>query len=166
MKKGFIILITVFCMFDVVAFESDHNDKIEFDFLKNRRKKHPLGINFGILGPTGWGLVSVDYFIDSKIDIEGGIGIQTNGINATSFFLGAKYHLGAKFLGGITPYFGVMDAFFWNTGDFYQHNLYFPIGLHKIKRDKWTWAVELAYQFNRYTNKNIWGSVKIGYRIF
>lgn len=136
------------------------------DWFKNRRRKDPFGVNVGILGPTGWGMVSVDYFIDSKINVEGGIGIQTNGINPTSLFLGAKYHVGAKFLAGITPYFGVMNAFFWNDGKLRQHNLYFPIGLHKIKRDKWTWAIELAYQFNKYSNQNIWGAFKIGYRIF
>jgi hypothetical protein len=138
----------------------------DLGLFKNRREKLPLGINVGILGPTGWGAVSMDYFIDSKINLEAGIGIQTKGINPTSLFVGAKYHVGAKFLGGITPYFGVMDAFFWKDGEFYQHNLYFPIGLHKIKRDRWSWALELAYQFNKYSDQNIWGAFKVGYRVF
>jgi len=143
-------------------------DHSEFDFLKNRRKKHPLGVNVGVMGPTGWGFASVDYFLDSKIDLEAGVGVgfQTNELTPASMFLGAKYHVGAKFLAGITPYFGIMDAFFWSDGKFYQHNLYLPIGLHKIKRDKWTWAIEVAYQFNQYANQSVWGSFKVGYRIW
>ncbi len=168
MRGCLIILMSVFLLSNSLAENqsivwSGENGK---DWFKNRRKKNPFGLNVGILGPNGWGYLSADYFIDSKINVEGGFGIQTNGINPISLFLGVKYHLGAKFLAGITPYFGVMDAFFWNGGDFYQHNLYFPIGLHKIKRNKWTWAVEVAYQFNQYANRNIWGSLKIGYRIF
>lgn len=143
-------------------------DNSEEDFLKNRRRKHPLGVNFGMLGPTGWGFASIDYFVDSKIDLEAGLGVgfQTNDLSPASMFLGAKYHVGAKFLGGITPYFGIMDAFFWSEGNFYQHNLYLPIGLHKIKRNKWSWAVEVAYQFNKYANQSVWGSFKVGYRIW
>ena len=164
-----LVFVFVFISINVSALENDGGQDemstFEKELFKNRRKKHPLGVNAGILGPTGWGYVSVDYFVASKINFEGGIGIQTNGINPTSLFFGAKYHLGARFLGGITPYFGVVDAFFWKDGDFYQHNLYFPIGLHKIKRDKWSWGIEMAYQLNKYANSNIWGSIKIGYRI-
>ena len=136
------------------------------DWLKNRRKKHPLGVNVGVLGPTGWGFVSADYFIDSKLDVEGGMGIQTNGIHPYSFFAGAKYHIAGKFILGSTFYFGAMDAFFFKEGKGYQHNLYFPIGIHKIKRNKFSWSIEVAYQFNKYSDSNIWGASKVGYRIF
>ncbi|MFD1551308.1 hypothetical protein [Putridiphycobacter roseus] len=136
------------------------------DWLKNRRKKHPFGLNVGILGPTGWGFVSADYFIDSKLDLEGGMGIQTNGIHPYSFFAGAKYHLAGKFIMGSTFYFGAMDAFFFKDGKGYQHNLYFPIGIHKIKRNKFSWSLEVAYQFNKNSDSNIWGAFKVGYRIF
>jgi len=135
-------------------------------WLKNRRAKHPLGVNVGMLGPTGWGNISMDYFVDSKFDVEAGLGIQTNGDNPYSFMGGVKYHIAGKFALGTTLYFGVMDAFFFKDGKGHQHNLYFPIGLHKIKRNKFSWGVELAYQYNKYSSRNIWGSFKIGYRIF
>ncbi len=146
---------------DTVMGESD----LEIDFLKNRRRKHPVGVNVGVLGITGWGNVSADVFIKSKLNIEGGFGINASGETPIAYFAGVKYHALAKTPSNITPYFGVCNSFFINDGQFHQHNLYFPIGIHKIKRNRFTWALELAYQFNQYTDRNIWGGFKIGYRI-
>jgi len=135
------------------------------DLLKNRRKKHPVGVNVNVLGVTGWGNVSADWFINPKLNVEGGFGIQNSGLSSISYFAGIKYHLLGKTPSNLTPYFGVFDAFFLSEGQLYQHNLYFPIGLHKIKRNKFSWAIEMAYQYNKYAKSNIWGAFKIGYRI-
>ncbi len=165
-KSNWIVLLS-FMIVTAMSWASEPSLRYsdDFDFLKNRRKKYPLGVNIGVLGLTGWGHVSVDWFIISKIDIEAGIGIQTKGIHPFSYFAGFKYHVLGKSPTNLTPYFGIYDAFFVKDGKLYQHNLYFPIGIHKIKRDRFTWAIELAYQFNKYTDRNIWGSFKVGYRI-
>ena len=66
------------------------------DLIKNRRKKHPVGINVGVLGITGWGNVSADWFITQKLNLEGGFGINQSGLSPVSYFGGIKYHLFGK----------------------------------------------------------------------
>ena len=159
-KSFFLILLLL--SFSGTLSASDSFGKV--DLLKNRRKKHPLGINVGVLGITGWGNVSADWFITPKLNVEGGLGIQTTGLSPISYFGGVKYHILGKSPSNLTPYFGIYDAVFTNEGKLHQHNLYFPIGIHKIKRNKFSWSLEVAYQFNSYSDRNLWGGFKIGYR--
>ena len=166
MRKHFSIylILAVFLLpFQTLSYDWPNESKV--DFLKNRRQKHPLGINVGVLGVTGWGNVSADFFIKSKFNVEAGFGINTSGLSPVSYFGGLKYHVMGKTPTNLTPYFGVCNAVFFSEGKMQQNNLYFPIGIHKIKRNKMSWALELAYQFNQYSDNNIWGGFKIGYRI-
>lgn len=157
-----ITFISLICFFTINSFGFD----IENKWVKNKRKKYPVGINLGVLGPTGWGNLSLDWFINSNIDIEAGLGILSKEEATVSYFGGVKYHVLGKSFSNFTPYFGVMDAVYFLEGGLKQHNLYFPIGIHKIKRDKFSWALEMAYQFTTNENNHVWGSFKIGYRLF
>ena len=112
---------------------------------KNQRQERPIGVNIMGFGPGGLGGVSMDGFLGPKFAIEAGAGLR-NQEGDFSYFVGGRYHL----LGGtrlnFTPYVGAYTAFH-NTGrDVQNHAVYFPIGVHRIKKNGFNWAAEIAYR--------------------
>lgn len=130
----------------------------------NRRAKYPAGINLYIAGPSGIVGASFDYFIVPKFSIEVGAGIR-NSEPDFGYFLGGRYHFFGNTITNITPYLGVFSGFEIKDNDIKNFNLYVPIGIQRIKKNHFSWSVEVAYQRNSYGfTQNIYGGGKIGYR--
>jgi hypothetical protein len=130
----------------------------------NRRAKHPLGFNFSLLGPVGLVGVSADYFIIPKIDVEAGIGISSS--EEVGYFFGGKYHFFGNTFMNLTPYLGAYTAFKVVDSDLQNYNFYIPFGIHRIKRKRVCWSIEVAYQVHAdKTQPNFYGCGKIGWRI-
>ncbi|MBD3638981.1 MAG: hypothetical protein HUJ25_16625 [Crocinitomicaceae bacterium] len=131
--------------------------------LKNRRQKRPIGVNAMALGPGSIAGVSLDGFLGPKFALEAGAGFR-NLQGDVSYFLGGRYHI----LGGtplnLTPYIGAYTAFHYTGRDVRNHAVYFPVGLHRIKKNGVTWAAEVAYQSSIDTDRKWHGAFKIGYR--
>src|SRR5690606_11661490 len=114
--------------------------------------------------------VSLDGFLGPKFAFEAGAGHRVNRESIDfekedfSYFLGARYH----FLGGtrlaLTPYVGAYTAFHYNGRDVQNHNVYFPVGIHRIKKSGFNWGVEVAFQKSADTDRRLHGSFRIGYR--
>ncbi|MCB9225515.1 MAG: hypothetical protein R2780_01880 [Crocinitomicaceae bacterium] len=130
---------------------------------KNLRAERPIGVNLTGFGPGGLVSGSIDGFLTPKIALEGGAGLR-NEQGDVSYFLGGRYHL----LGGtrlkMTPYVGVYTAFHNNGRDVQNHSIYVPVGLHKIKKSGFNWAVEAAFERNTFKEGNWTGAFKVGYR--
>lgn len=130
---------------------------------KNRRAGRPIGVNVVGFGPAGMVGASLDGFLTPKFAIEAGAGVQ-NQEGDINYFLGGRYHLlGGSFL-NITPYVGAYTAFHHNGRDLQNHQVYFPFGIHRIKKSGFNWSAEVAYSRSTYTDKNLSGAIKIGYR--
>jgi hypothetical protein len=133
---------------------------------KNRRAKYPLGVNLILLGPSGLVGGSFDYFITSKMNFEGGVGLSNSKSAQPNYFAGLKYHILGNSISNTTFYFGgfVKNNFNNTTNEIIQE-LYLPIGLQKIKKNKFSWNIELAYKYDVAASKSIvWGAFKLGYR--
>jgi len=133
---------------------------------KNRRTKYPLGVNLLLLGPSELIGTSLDFFITSNVNFEIGVGLDNNKAIRPNYFSGLKYHLLGNAITNTTFYAGgyFKNNFTNNTSGILQE-LYFPIGLQKIKRNKFTWNIELAYKYDVESAQSIvWGAFKIGYR--
>lgn len=130
---------------------------------KNRRSERPIGVHLMGFGPAGLAGVSLDGFLGPKFALEGGAGVQ-NQEGDFAYFIGGRYHfLGGTFL-NLTPYVGAYTTFHYNGRDVQNHAVYFPVGLHKIKKSGFQWSAELAYRKSMYTDKTLHGAFKIGYR--
>lgn len=129
----------------------------------NRRKKHPFGVNLYGFGPIGLAAVSMDLFITPKFALETGAGFRDFDGNA-AFTIGARYHLFGKTFLSLTPYVGLYTAFHYNGTSLQSNAIYIPLGLHKIKKNKVSWSVEVAYQRNTFFGNGITGGFRIGYR--
>jgi hypothetical protein len=156
MKK---IIYTICISFIFSQSQSYSIDKIK----PNPRKKYPFGISLNLLGPSGHLALSVNTFVIPKINIELGMGVFNNDDFFTPrSFLGVKYHFGGNSISKTTFYIGVYDAI---SFDFQKHNLYFPIGVSRIKKNHFTWSVELAFQPTKiYYDSTLWGAIKVGYQ--
>ena len=154
MKKYFIIFLLIGTNF--ILFSNDN-------LILNPRKKYPFGTNVGLLGPSGHLSVAVNAFVVPKINVELGAGVfNFNNSFIPSSFLGVKYHFGGNFISRATFYLGVYDAM---SFDFQNHNLYFPLGINRIKKNHLTWSVEIAFQPTKvYYNSTLWGAFKVGYQ--
>lgn len=157
----------VFLCFNCIAMAAENypvpspeKEKIVF----NRRDKYPAGINLYAIGPIGFVGLSFDYFITQKFNLEGGAGIRSFE-NSPGFTVGAKYHFFGKLPLNLTPYVGIFTAFEPAGTTIRNYNMYIPFGLHRIKRDRFSWGVEVAFQYNAYQPERlIWGGFKMGYR--
>lgn len=65
----------------------------------------------------------------------------------------------------LTPYIGVFSAFNHNGTDLQNYNLYVPFGIHRIKKNRLNWSIEVAYQrsIDR-PDENFYGGAKLGFR--
>lgn len=130
---------------------------------KNRRQERPIGINIGVMGPGGLAGASLDGFLGPKFAIEAGAGLR-NTEGDFSYFLGGRYHL----LGGtrlnLTPYVGGYTTFHYNGRDVQNHAVYFPVGIHRIKKNGFNWSAEVGYLKSVDTDRNLHGQFKVGYR--
>ncbi len=132
------------------------------DFIENvnPRTSRPFGINFNIYGPSILGL-STDYYINSKTNLEVGVGLF-------GYFGGATYHFnGDKKTKKLTPYLGLYTHRFFdfefdeetNKDDDVRTGIYIPFGIQYINEDGITFRIEIA------TGSIIplWGALKFGY---
>lgn len=129
----------------------------------NPRKKYPFGVNVHLLGPSGHLALAINAFVIPKINLELGFGVfNKDNFFTTRSFLGFKYHFGGNLISKTTFYLGIFDAI---SLDFQKHNLYFPIGINRIKRNHFTWSAEIAFQPTKlYYDSNLWGAIKVGYQ--
>jgi len=154
MKKYFVIFLLL--SFNILSFSKD---KIKL----NPRKRYPVGVTLNLLGPSGHLAMSINAFVIPKINIEAGYGIfNINSLFVQSMYLGGKYHFGGNTISNTTFYLGIYDDVSY---DLKSHHLYFPLGVHKIKRNHLTWSLEIAFQPDKaYYDSTLWGAFKIGYQ--
>jgi len=164
MKRGVAVIL-------VLISSLSYGYTIDFDqdlkknpFKLNRRAKHPAGFNIYFAGPVGLAGASFDYFIVPKFSVEIGAGIRDFDANV-GYFGGGRFHFfGNSFL-NTTPYLGLFSGFEFKNGDIRNYNLYIPFGIQRIKKNKTTWSIEVAYQRNTYSPGNrIYGGGKLGFR--
>lgn len=130
----------------------------------NRRDKYPAGFNLQVLGPIGITGVTFDYFVVPKIALEIGAGVK-NFDSDFGFMGGGRYHFFGNTTSGLTPYLGLYSGFQYTGSDIQNYNLYIPFGIQKIKRNKFTWSIEGAYQRSIDNLSQQWyGAAKVGFR--
>lgn len=129
----------------------------------NRRKKNPFGVNVYGFGPIGVAAASFDCFITPKVALEIGAGFRNLNLDV-AYTIGARYHIFGKTFLSLTPYFGIYSAFHYNGTSLQNNSLYIPVGIHKIKKNKFSWSVEIAYQRSIFRTNNISGGFRVGYR--
>lgn len=133
-------------------------------FKLNRRSKYPAGANLQVLGPIGLVAASFDYFLSPKWAIEIGVGARDFTPNL-GFSVGGRYHFFGKTPTNLTPYIGLYSGFSTTENDIQNYNLYVPVGIHKIKRNKLNWSLEIAYQRNAdRLEEHFYGGFKLGFR--
>lgn len=129
----------------------------------NRRAKHPVGINVYGIGPGGLANLSMDFFLTPKVALEGGGGFM-NSRGDIGYFVGGRYHFFGKSFLNLTPYVGAYTAFHYNGKDLQNHSVYLPFGIHRIKKNKFNWSVEIAYESSIFENNHFSGGFRLGYR--
>jgi hypothetical protein len=132
-------------------------------------RNNRFGVNINMGSPTFVLSASLDYFITSSVNIEAGAGF-------VGAFGGMKYHFfGSKNTANWTPYLGLFiarnltdfDIFGSSSGDDWNTNLYFPVGIQYISKYGFTFGAELA---GRILVPELaaalfpfWGAIKFGY---
>jgi hypothetical protein len=138
--------------------------------LGNPRLDNRFGVNINIGSPTIGLSVSFDCFITSSVNIEAGGGLF-------GLFGGIKYHFfGSKNTANWTPYLGLFiarnltadfDIFGTSSGDDWNTNLYFPVGIQYISKEGFTFGAELAGRILvpeiAVAQFPFWGAIKFGY---
>ncbi len=156
MKKILFLSLLIFFTYDSSA---------QFkEIFKSRREKLPLGINLVMFGPNGLIGISVDYFVTPKLNFEIGTGRQLPFTLPQSYYFGGKYHFFGKTFVNATFYLGIYDAFYYTGTDLRNHSIYIPFGIQRIKKNKFAWSLEVAFQNNINYNSYVWGAAKFGFR--
>ncbi len=129
---------------------------------KNPRVTKPMGINFDLASPSILG-VSFDYFMNSKINFEAGIGYS--GIS-----LGSTYHFyGDRADKKWTPYLGFFLGhkfkeypFLNDQGElpYKKSGAYIPVGIQYLNHDGFTIRFEMELQSFGLLYS---GGIKVGY---
>jgi hypothetical protein len=189
MKKIFIILLISNNLLaqDVLteSFGSENLETLNYSFSKkdlikieenktqiawgSNPRNNRFGVNINMGSPTFLLSASLDYFITSSVNIEAGAGLL-------GAFGGMKYHFfGSKNTANWTPYLGLFiarnltdfDIFGSSSGDDWNTNLYFPVGIQYISKYGFTFGAELA---GRILVPELaaalfpfWGAIKFGY---
>lgn len=141
---------------------SDFPEKRKLQDL-NRRSRFPIGINLYAVGPVGGMAITSDFFLTPKIAIELGAGFRNLSFDH-AFTVGARYHVFGKTFLSLTPYIGIYTAFHHNGSDLQNNNLYVPVGLHKIKKNGFSWSAEVAWQRNTLFPTSWSLGFRLGYR--
>jgi hypothetical protein len=189
MKKIFIILLISNNLLaqDVLteSFGSENLEKLNYSFSKkdlikieenktqiawgSNPRNNRFGVNINMGSPTFLLSASLDYFITSSVNIEAGAGF-------VGAFGGMKYHFfGSKNTANWTPYLGLFiarnltdfDIFGSSSGDDWNTNLYFPVGIQYISKYGFTFGAELAGRILvpelAAAKIPFWGAIKFGY---
>jgi len=132
-------------------------------------RNNRFGVNINMGSPTFLLSASLDYFITSSVNIEAGAGF-------VGAFGGMKYHFfGSKNTANWTPYLGLFiarnltdfDIFGSSSGDDWNTNLYFPVGIQYISKYGFTFGAELAGRILvpeiAVAQFPFWGAIKFGY---
>jgi len=132
-------------------------------------RNNRFGVNINMGSPTFVLSASLDYFITSSVNIEAGAGLL-------GAFGGMKYHFfGSKNTANWTPYLGLFiarnltdfDIFGSSSGDDWNTNLYFPVGIQYISKYGFTFGAELAGRILvpelAAAQIPFWGAIKFGY---
>jgi hypothetical protein len=132
-------------------------------------RNNRFGVNINMGSPTFLLSASLDYFITSSVNIEAGAGF-------VGAFGGMKYHFfGSKNTANWTPYLGLFiarnltdfDIFGSSSGDDWNTNLYFPVGIQYISKYGFTFGAELAGRILvpelAAAQIPFWGAIKFGY---
>ena len=169
-----VIRISILMAISCVSFAQDSINHI----VENQRTCRPFGVNVSIGGPTILASASVDAFILSVLNVEGGGGLE-------GFYGGATYH----FKGNVdnkqgTVYSGIFLTYRTNSqedswpsgGDQISNSwiiknnrttfgTYIPIGFKKMYNNGCTLSYEIAYcNFaSDFVGSPLWLSVKFGY---
>ncbi len=115
-------------------------------------------------GPLGTAGVSFDYFLTPKWVLEIGAGAR-NLTPDLGLTVGGRYHFFGKTTLNFTPYLGIYTAFSPIQNDVQNYSLYIPFGLHRIKKNKISWSVEVAYrQSVDRPSDHFYGGAKLGFR--
>lgn len=153
--------------FSAITFSSENSP---FDFEKdkklsdlNRRSKFPLGVNAYVIGPIGGLALTADFFITPKVALELGAGFRNFNLD-NGFTLGVRYHVFGKTFASLTPYVGLYTGFHHNGADLQNNSIYVPVGLHKIKKNGFSWSAEVAWQRNIFQTNGWSGGLRVGYR--
>lgn len=165
MRQIILSFIILFSVQSVLAVETEFESLLKKKKVElNRRVKYPAGFNLYALGPVGLGGISFDYFIVPKISLEVGAGFR-NFNPDYGFFVGGRYHFFGNTFLNTTPYVGVFSGFEYTGNDLRNYNLYIPLGIQHIKKNKVSWSLEVAYKRNTENlEKNFYGGGKIGFR--
>ena len=189
MKKIFIILLISNNLLaqDVLteSFGSENLETLNYSFSKkdltkieenktqiawgSNPRNNRFGVNINMGSPTFLLSASLDYFITSSVNIEAGAGLLGT-------FGGMKYHFfGSKNTANWTPYLGLFiarnltdfDIFGTSSGDDWNTNLYFPLGIQYISKEGFTFAAEFAGRILvpelAAAQIPFWGAIKFGY---
>ena len=190
MKKIFIILLISNNLLaqDVLteSFGSENLETLNYSFSKkdlikieenktqiawgSNPRNNRFGVNINMGSPTFLLSASLDYFITSSVNIEAGAGLLGT-------FGGMKYHFfGSKNTANWTPYLGLFiarnltadfDIFGTSSGDDWNTNLYFPVGIQYISKEGFTFGAELAGRILvpeiAVAQFPFWGAIKFGY---
>jgi hypothetical protein len=140
----------------------DYSPKLKLDNL-NRRSKFPIGINAYALGPIGGLALTADFFLTPKVAFELGAGVRNFEFD-NGFTLGVRYHVFGKSFLSLTPYVGLYTAFHHNGTNLQNNSIYVPVGIHKIKKNGFTWSAEVAWQRNTFMTNGWSGGFRLGYR--
>lgn len=156
--------VVLICFFSLNALPAENSGTFDFSKKKffNRRANYPVGLNAYAFSPVGLALTA-DWFVTPKFAIEAGGGFRNMQLD-NGFTVGARYHFFGKTFLNITPYVGIYSGFHHNGSDLQNHAVYVPVGIHRIKKNHWSWSVEIAWQESTFTGRNINGAFRIGYR--
>jgi hypothetical protein len=169
MRRAALLFFSFFFMQSIFSAEfSRANDlfeypqKMKLDKL-NRRSNFPIGINAYGLGPIGGLALTADFFLTPKVALEVGAGVRNFDLD-NGFTIGVRYHVFGKTLLNLTPYVGLYTAFHHNGTNLQNNSVYVPVGLHKIKKNGFSWSAEVAWQRNTFMSNGWSGGFRLGYR--
>ena len=169
MRRAALLLFSFFFMQSIFSAEFsrandllDYPQKMKLDKL-NRRSKFPIGLNAYGLGPIGGLALTADFFLTPKVALEVGAGFRNFDLD-NGFTIGVRYHVFGKTLLNLTPYLGLYTAFHHNGTSLQNNSVYVPVGLHKIKKNGFSWSAEVAWQRNTFMTNGWSGGFRLGYR--
>lgn len=134
-------------------------------FHKNRRAKYPVGVSLVGFGASGIAGASLDWFFVPNFNLEVGAGINDLKSFEPVYFAGLKHHFVGKSILNTSLYLGLFDKVTIDASQTMSHELYVPLGVQRIKKNKFMWMIEGAYTYDMTSSKSaFYGGLKLGYR--